>query len=213
MHDRSAPLIELLAGQPVVPVIRIDRLADAVPLARALSAGGLPAIEITLRTPVALDAIRAVAAEVSEAIVGAGTILSGKDFRNAADAGARFIVSPGSTRDILDAAHASKAPLLPGGITPSEMMALAREGYSVLKFFPAEQAGGAAFLKSLASPLAATRFCPTGGISAKNADAHLSLSNVVCIGGSWVAPEDLMAAGRWDEITELAAEAAKLRKT
>lgn len=212
MTDRSAPLIEMLAGQPVVPVLKIDRLADAVPLARALAAGGLPAIEITLRTPVALDAIRAVAKEVPEAIVGAGTILSARDFNTAAEAGARFIVSPGSTRDILDAARSSRAPLLPGGITPSEMMALAQEGYSVLKFFPAEQAGGAAFLKSLASPLAATRFCPTGGISQKNARDYLSLPNVACIGGSWVAPDDLLAAGKWNEITALAAEASKLRQ-
>lgn len=212
MTDRSAPLIQLLAGQPVVPVLKIDRLEDAVPLARALAAGGLPAIEITLRTPVALDAIRAVAKEVPQAVVGAGTILSAGDFRNAADAGARFIVSPGSTRDILDAAAAGRVPLLPGGITPSEMMALAQEGYSVLKFFPAEQAGGAAFLKSLSSPLAAIRFCPTGGISQKNAGDYLSLPNVACIGGSWIAPDAMIAAGDWDGISGLAADASRLRQ-
>jgi 2-dehydro-3-deoxyphosphogluconate aldolase/(4S)-4-hydroxy-2-oxoglutarate aldolase len=213
MHDRSAPLIDLLAGQPVVPVLKIERLADAVPLARALAAGGLPAIEITLRTEAALDAIRLVAEEVPEAIVGAGTILSGKDFGRAADAGARFIVSPGTTQELLDAAHLGSVPFLPGAITPSEIMALAEEHYTVVKFFPAEQAGGAPFLKSLASPLAAMRFCPTGGISPGNARAYLSLANVVCIGGSWVAPDDLLAAGKWDEITALAAEAAKMRKS
>jgi len=211
MPDLSASLVELLAGQPVVPVLRIERLADAVPLARALAAGGLPAIEITLRTPAALDAIRLVAAEVPEAIVGAGTILSGRDFDNAADAGARFIVSPGTTQELLDAAHLTSVPFLPGAITPSEIMALAEEGYSVVKFFPAEQAGGAAFLKSLASPFAAMRFCPTGGISVKNASAYLSLPNVICIGGSWVAPDELLAAGGWDQISALAAEAARLR--
>ncbi len=212
MHDRSASLIELLAGQPVVPVLKIERLADAVPLACALAAGGLPAIEITLRTECALDAIRLVVEEVPEAIVGAGTILSGKDFRHAADAGARFIVSPGTTQELLDEAHLRPVPFLPGAITPSEIMALADEGYSVVKFFPAEQAGGAAFLKSLASPLSAMRFCPTGGISPKNAGDYLALPNVVCIGGSWVASDDLLSGGRWDEVTALAAQAAGLRR-
>lgn len=210
MQDRSASLIELLAGQPVVPVLRIDRLADAAPLARALAAGGLPAIEITLRTPVALEAIRAVAEDVPEAIVGAGTILTSADFHEAAQAGARFIVTPGCTPDILDAAAASPVPLLPGAVTPSEMMALAQRGYSALKFFPAEQAGGAAYLKSLASPLARMRFCPTGGVSPENAGSYLSLPNVMCVGGSWVAPDALVKAGGWDRIEALAREAAAL---
>ncbi len=211
MKDRSEALVELLDGQPVVPVLKIDRLADAVPLARALAAGGLKAIEITLRTADAIDAIRLVAAEVPEAIVGAGTILSTRDFDQAEKAGARFIVSPGTTLELLDAARATHTPFLPGAITPSEMMALREEGYRFLKFFPAEQAGGAPFLKSLGSPLSSIRFCPTGGVSPANAESYLSLSNVVCVGGSWVAPDDLLAKGDWTGIEELAKKAAALR--
>jgi 2-dehydro-3-deoxyphosphogluconate aldolase/(4S)-4-hydroxy-2-oxoglutarate aldolase len=212
MAQRSEPLIELLAGQPVIPVLRIERLQDAVPLAAALARGGLPAIEITLRTPVAVDAIRLVAEEVPQAIVGAGTILSARDYRCAADAGARFIVSPGTTQELLDEASLGRVPLLPGAVTPSEIMALQEEGYTVLKFFPAEQAGGAPYLKSLAAPLAAMRFCPTGGITPNNAGSYLALPNVICIGGSWVAPDDLIQAGKWDAIEKLAADAAALRK-
>jgi len=181
-----------------------------VPLARALVAGGLKAIEITMRTPAALDAVRAVAAEVEGANVGAGTILSAKDWDAAVAAGATFIVSPGATRGILDAARGSHVPLLPGAATASEVMALREEGLEVLKFFPAEQAGGAAYLKALSSPLAGTLFCPTGGISLKNARDYLSLPNVVCVGGSWVAPKELVAAGDWAGITRLASEAAAL---
>jgi 2-dehydro-3-deoxyphosphogluconate aldolase/(4S)-4-hydroxy-2-oxoglutarate aldolase len=212
MASRSDALIDLLAGQPVVPVLKIDRLADAVPLARALAAGGLRAIEITLRTPVALDAIAAVAREVPEAVVGAGTILNTRDFDNVEQAGARFIVSPGQTPALLERAARSHAALLPGAITPAEMMMLLDHGYTVGKFFPAEQAGGKPFLKSLASPFAGLSFCPTGGISMKNAAEYLALSNVVCIGGSWVAPDDALAAGDWERITKLAAEAAALRR-
>ncbi len=212
MSDRSAALIDVLASQPVVPVLKIDRLEDAVPLARALAAGGLPAIEITLRTKVALDAIARVAKEVPEAVVGAGTILNAKDFDNVVAAGAKFVVSPGQTEGLLAAARGSKVPLLPGAITPSEMMSLLEAGYSVAKFFPAEQAGGVPFIKSLASPFAGLSFCPTGGISMKNAATYLALSNIVCIGGSWVAPDEALAGGRWDEISALAAEAAKLKK-
>lgn len=211
MSSRSAVLIELLAGQPVVPVLKIDRLEDAVPLARALAAGGLPAIEITLRTPVALEAIRKVAKEVPEAIVGAGTILNATDFDNVEQAGARFVVSPGQTPDLLARASKSHAAFLPGAITPAEMMLLLESGYSVGKFFPAEQAGGMPFLKSLASPFSGFSFCPTGGISMKNAADYLALPNVVCIGGSWVAPDDALAAGDWDRIARLASEAAALR--
>lgn len=210
MAQKSDKLLPILEGQPVIPVLRIDRLADAVPLARALAAGGLPAIEITLRTPDAIDAIRLVSDEVPEALVGAGTILSARNFDEAVDAGARFIVSPGTTQELLDTARASEVPFLPGGITPSEIMSLREEGYSVLKFFPAEKAGGAAFLKSLASPLAGIRFCPTGGISLANAHDYLSLSNVVCVGGSWVAPDDLLKAKDWSGITALARQAAQL---
>jgi 2-dehydro-3-deoxyphosphogluconate aldolase/(4S)-4-hydroxy-2-oxoglutarate aldolase len=210
MAQKTDKLLPILEGQPVIPVLKIDRLADAVPLARALAAGGLPAIEITLRTADAIDAIRLVADEVPEALVGAGTILSARNFDEAVDAGARFIVSPGTTQELLDCARASDVPFLPGGITPSEIMSLREEGYTVLKFFPAEQAGGAAFQKSLASPLAGTRFCPTGGISLANAQTYLGLPNVICVGGSWVAPDDLLKAKDWAGITALARQAAGL---
>ena len=209
--QKTEQLLKIMQGQPVIPVLKIDRLADAVPLARALARGGLPAVEITLRTPVALDAIRAVASEVPEALVGAGTILNADQFAEAEAAGARFIVSPGTTPALIDAAASSPVPLLPGAITPGELMAAAERGYSLLKFFPAEQAGGAAFLKSLASPFAGIRFCPTGGIGAGNASDYLSLSNVICVGGSWVAPDGLVAAGKWDEIEALARAAAALK--
>jgi 2-dehydro-3-deoxyphosphogluconate aldolase / (4S)-4-hydroxy-2-oxoglutarate aldolase len=213
MKKKTEKLLNILSGQPVIPVLKIDRIADAVPLARALAKGGLPAIEITLRTPDALDAIRLVAESVPEAIVGAGTILSPKDFTKAEAAGARFIVAPGTTQELLDAAEESRVPFLPGAVTPSEIMAMREEGYRVLKFFPAEQAGGASFLKSLASPLADMRFCPTGGISTKNAADYLSLPNVVCIGGSWVAPDAELAAGNWDAVEELARQAAALGRS
>jgi 2-dehydro-3-deoxyphosphogluconate aldolase/(4S)-4-hydroxy-2-oxoglutarate aldolase len=210
MQDKTEKLLSILKLQPVVPVLVVEDAATAVPLARALVAGGLRAIEITLRTPAALDAIAAVAREVEGAVAGAGTVLDAAQFRQSVDAGARFIVSPGTTQELLDAASRSPVPLLPGAATASEVMALREEGYSVMKFFPAEQAGGAAYLKSLSSPLAGAQFCPTGGITAKNARDYLSLPNVVCVGGSWVAPADLVAAGDWDGITRLAAEAMKL---
>ena len=209
--QKTGPLLDIMEAQPVIPVLRIARVEDAAPLARALARGGLPAIEITLRTPAALDAIRAVAAEVPEAIVGAGTILDARQFEEATAAGARFVVSPGFTPGLAGAAAASGTPLLPGAITPGEIMAAAEAGYSFLKFFPAEQAGGAAFLKALASPFAGIRFCPTGGIGAANAGDYLSLENVVCVGGSWIAPDALVAQGRWDEIAALARDAAALR--
>ena len=207
MPQKADKLLPIMTGQPVIPVLKIARAADAAPLARALAKGGLPAIEITLRTREALDAIRIAAAEVPEAIVGAGTILSARQFDQAVDAGARFIVSPGTTQELLDAARRSDVPLLPGAITPSEIMAAAEEGYSLLKFFPAEQAGGAAFLKALSSPLGGVRFCPTGGITAVNAASYLSLSNVICVGGSWVAPDELVDAGDWAAIEDLARKA------
>lgn len=212
MQKKLEKLTAILEGQPMIPVLKIEQLADAVPLARALVSGGLAAIEITLRTPDAIDAIRLVASEVPDAIVGAGTVLSPRNYDRAVDAGARFIVSPGTTQELLDTARDASVPFLPGAITPSEIMALREEGFSILKFFPAEQSGGAAFLKSLASPLAGTRFCPTGGISLKNAKDYLSLSNVVCVGGTWVAPDELIAAGEWEKITLLAREAAGLKR-
>ncbi|TPI70138.1 2-dehydro-3-deoxy-phosphogluconate aldolase [Mesorhizobium sp. B3-1-3] len=212
MTSKTEKLLSLLNGQPVIPVLKIANVADAVPLARALSRGGLPAIEITLRTADALEAIRRVAAEVEEAIVGAGTILDAKQFDEAARAGSKFIVSPGITSQLLDAAKGSPVPLLPGAITPGEIMAAREAGLRFLKFFPAEQSGGIASLKAFASPLADVKFCPTGGITARNAADYLSLSNVICVGGSWVAPDDLIKAGKWDEIEALAREASKLKK-
>ena len=211
MAGKTETLLAILRAQPVVPVLIVDDAKSAVPLARALVAGGLKAIEITMRTPAALDAVKAVAAEVEGANVGAGTILSAKDFDAAVKAGSTFIVSPGATRGVLEAAKGSGVPLLPGAATASEVMALREEGLEVMKFFPAEQAGGAAYLKALSSPLAGTLFCPTGGISLKNAKDYLSLPNVVCVGGSWVAPKDLVAAGEWAGITRLASEAAALK--
>ena len=210
MSSKTEKLLSMLEGQPVIPVLKIERAADAVPLARALARGGLRMIEITLRTSEALEAIRRAAGEVEEAIVGAGTILSAAQFEEAAKAGSRFIVSPGITAQVLAAGSASEVPLLPGAITPSEIMMAQEAGLDFLKFFPAEQAGGAAFLKSLASPFSGIRFCPTGGISAGNAKDYLDLPNVICIGGSWVAPDHLVNAGKWDEIEALARQASQI---
>ncbi|TIQ99519.1 2-dehydro-3-deoxy-phosphogluconate aldolase [Mesorhizobium sp.] len=210
MTSKTEKLLSLLNGQPVIPVLKIANVADAVPLARALSRGGLRAIEITLRTADALEAIRRVAAEVEDAVVGAGTILDAKQFDEAARAGSKFIISPGITSQLLDAAKDSPVPLLPGAITPGEIMAAREAGLRFLKFFPAEQSGGIASLKAFASPLADVKFCPTGGITAKNAADYLSLPNVICVGGSWVAPDELIKAGKWDEIEALARAASKL---
>jgi 2-dehydro-3-deoxyphosphogluconate aldolase / (4S)-4-hydroxy-2-oxoglutarate aldolase len=211
MGDKTEKLLSTLKLQPVVPVLIIEDAKTAVPLARALVAGGLKAIEITLRTEAALEAVRLVAQEVEGAVVGAGTILNAAHYAAAVEAGSQFIVSPGTTQELLDVARQSDIPLLPGAATASEVMALREEGYKVLKFFPAEQAGGAANLKALSSPLAGTLFCPTGGISLKNAMDYLSLPNVVCVGGSWVAPKELVAAGDWSGITKLASEASALK--
>jgi 2-dehydro-3-deoxyphosphogluconate aldolase / (4S)-4-hydroxy-2-oxoglutarate aldolase len=207
---KTERLLGLLKGQPVIPVLKIDDAKHAVPLARALAKGGLRVIEITMRTPAALEAIRRAAAEVPEATVGAGTILNARQFGEAAEAGSKFIVSPGCTRQLFDAARDSDVPLLPGAITPGEMMAALEDGLDFLKFFPAEQAGGAAFLKSLASPFAGLSFCPTGGVSVKNAADYLALPNVVCVGGSWVAPDDAVKSGDWALIEKLAQEASGL---
>lgn len=212
MPSKTEKLLSLLNGQPVIPVLKIAKVADAVPLARALARGGLPAIEITLRTSDALEAIRRVAGEVEDAIVGAGTILDAGQFDQAARAGSKFIVSPGITSQLLAAAKDSEVPLLPGAITPGEIMAAREAGLRFLKFFPAEQSGGIASLKAFASPLADVKFCPTGGISAKNAADYLALPNVVCVGGSWVAPDDMVKAGKWDEIEALARAASQLKK-
>jgi 2-dehydro-3-deoxyphosphogluconate aldolase / (4S)-4-hydroxy-2-oxoglutarate aldolase len=195
---------------PVVPVLVIDDLAHARPLAEALVQGGLPALEVTLRTPCALDAIR-VMAEVPGGVVGAGTLLTPADVKAAKAAGATFGVSPGATPRLIAACEDEGLPLLPGAVTASEIMALLELGYTVQKFFPAEQSGGAAFLKSVGSPVPQVSFCPTGGIGLKNAMDYLCLKNILCVGGSWVAPKDAMARGDWAEITRLAAEARALR--
>ncbi len=211
MGEKTEKLLSILKLQPVVPVLIVEDVKSAVSLSRALVAGGLKAIEITMRTPAALDAVRAVADEVEGAEVGAGTILNAAHWDAAVAAGSKFVVSPGATQELLDAARNSPVPLLPGAATASEVMALREEGYQVLKFFPAEQAGGAAMLKAFSSPLAGTVFCPTGGISLNNAMDYLSLPNVICVGGSWVAPKELVAAGDWAGITKLASEAAALK--
>lgn len=211
--QKTEALLKVLKGQPVIPVLLIDDAKTAVPLARALAAGGLPAIEITLRTKDALEAIKRVANEVENCIVGAGTILEPKHFEKAEKAGSKFIVSPGCTKELRKAANDSNVPLLPGAITPSEVMAMFDNGYSVLKFFPAEQAGGASMLKAFSSPLSGAVFCPTGGITEKNAMDYLSLPNVVCVGGSWVAPKVAVDAGDWATIEKLAAAASKIRET
>ena len=195
---------------PVVPVLVIEDLAHAAPLARALVAGGLPALEVTLRTPAALEAIR-IMAEVPGGVVGAGTLLTPADVKAAKAAGAKFGVSPGATQRILDACANYELPLLPGAATASEIMILLEMGYTVQKFFPAEQAGGAGYLKSIGGPIPQVSFCPTGGIGLKNARDYLGLPNILCVGGSWVAPKDAMARGDWAAITALAAEAAALR--
>ena len=194
----------------VVPVLTVDRVADAVPLARALVAGGLPVLEITLRTADALAAIEQVSGAVAGVVVGAGTILSGADLNAAASAGARFAVSPGVTPDLLDAAADGAIALLPGAATPSDIMALVGRGYKLMKFFPAEPSGGVACLKALAGPFPDVRFCPTGGINAANASDYLAMKSVICVGGSWVAPADAVAAGDWERITDLARAAAAL---
>ncbi|GHJ37977.1 bifunctional 4-hydroxy-2-oxoglutarate aldolase/2-dehydro-3-deoxy-phosphogluconate aldolase [Streptomyces sp. TS71-3] len=195
---------------PVIPVVVVDRADDAVPLARALVEGGLTAIEVTLRTPVALQAIRTIAEEVPEAVVGAGTVVSPRHAEDAVAAGARFLVSPGATPALLDAMEASGAPFLPGVSTASEVMALLDREVRDMKFFPAEAAGGAPFLKSLAGPLPAARFCPTGGVTHASAPEYLALPNVRCVGGSWMLPKDAVAAGDWQRVTSLSRDAAAL---
>lgn len=205
----SAPSV--LGHAPVLPVVVIEDAADAVPLARALVAGGLPAIEVTLRTPAALDAVRAIAADVPGAVVGAGTVLSARAVADAVGAGARFLVSPGWTGGLLDAMEASGVPFLPGVSTASEVVALLERGVREMKFFPAEAAGGTAYLKSLAGPLPQARFCPTGGISPATAPGYLALPNVGCVGGTWMLPGDALAARDWTRVEALAREASALR--
>ncbi|MEV5581762.1 bifunctional 4-hydroxy-2-oxoglutarate aldolase/2-dehydro-3-deoxy-phosphogluconate aldolase [Streptomyces parvus] len=206
----SAPAPSVLDLAPVVPVVVLHDAADAVPLARALVAGGLPAIEVTLRTPAALESIRAMAAEVPGAVVGAGTVISPEHVRETVAAGARFLVSPGWTDALLEAMKASGLPFLPGVSTTSEVVALLERGVNEMKFFPAEAAGGTAYLKALSAPLPQARFCPTGGISLASAPSYLALPNVGCVGGSWMVPGDAVTAKDWDRVARLAAEAAAL---
>ncbi|MCE8509452.1 bifunctional 4-hydroxy-2-oxoglutarate aldolase/2-dehydro-3-deoxy-phosphogluconate aldolase [Ruegeria pomeroyi] len=196
---------------PIVPVLVIDDAAHARPLAEALVAGGLPALEVTLRTPAALEAIR-IMAQVPGGVVGAGTLVTPEDVRAAKAAGARFGVSPGATDSLLAACEAEGLPLLPGAATASEAMRLLERGYDMLKFFPAEASGGAPALKAIGAPLPQIGFCPTGGVSPQNAESYLSLPNVVCAGGSWVAPKNMVAAGDWAGIEALARAAAALRR-
>jgi 2-dehydro-3-deoxyphosphogluconate aldolase/(4S)-4-hydroxy-2-oxoglutarate aldolase len=209
--SRSEALDPIVSSVPVIPVVVLEDPAAAVPLARALVAGGLSVIEITLRTGAALHAIEAIASEVPGAIVGAGTVLSKGQLVSSARAGAQFIVTPGTNDDLLKAAEDSPVPIMPGAATATEVMTLMDAGYTIQKFFPAGPAGGIPYLKALAAPLPAIRFCPTGGIDAGNAADYLALSNVICVGGSWVVPADAIAAGDWSRIETLARQAMALK--
>ena len=199
----------ICAAAPVIPVLTIDRFEDAQPLARALVAGGLPALEITLRTDVALEAIAAIA-EVEGAMAGVGTLLTPAQVRDAKAAGAIFGVSPGATPSLIAAALEFDLPLLPGAATATEAMRLLEEGFIFQKFFPAEASGGAPALGSMVGPLPQITFCPTGGVTPENAETYLALPNTLCVGGSWIAPKALVAAGAWGEITQIARRAADL---
>lgn len=198
---------EILTRAPVIPVLVIEDAAHAVELGRALVRGGLPVLEITLRTGVALEAVRRMAAEVEGAIVGVGTVIEPAQLAASVAAGARFAVSPGLTPRLAEAATGAPIPLLPGAMTPSEMMHARDLGYRRLKLFPADVAGGVNMLRALSGPLSDLRFCPTGGVKLANLGDYLRLPNVVCVGGSWVAPRDAVAAGDWAHITRLASEA------
>ena len=206
--SREAERICRLA--PVIPVLVVEDVAEAAPLAEALIAGGLPALEVTLRTEAALEVIAAMA-RLPGGVVGAGTLLTPDDVKRAVEAGARFGVSPGATDALLDACEAHDLPLLPGASSASEAMRLLERGYRVQKFFPAGPAGGPDFLKALASPLPRIRFCPTGGVSILNAGEYLALANVLCVGGSWVAPRDKIETGDWQGIRALASAARRLK--
>ena len=202
---------EILALSPVMPVIALDRLSDAVPLARALVRGGIRLLEVTLRTPVALDCVRAIRAEVPEAVVGVGTIVTPADLEESIEAGAAFGVSPGASAALLRAAAASPLPFVPGVMTPSDVINAIDAGFHTMKLFPAAQAGGLEMLKALGGPFPHARFCPTGGVTLQSAPALLALKNVVCVGGSWLTPSALIANGDWAAIETLARDAAALR--
>lgn len=201
--EQSRAARDIATRAPVIPVLVLDDVAHAAPLARALVAGGLPALEVTLRTPVALECIREMA-KVPGGIVGAGTLLTPADVKAAKAAGAMFGVSPGATDTLIQACIDEDLPLLPGAATATEAMILLEKGYDMLKFFPAEASGGAPALKGIGAPIPQISFCPTGGVSPQNKASYLSLPNVVCVGGSWVAPKDMMDAGDWDGIEKLA---------
>ena len=205
----TAMIAKICIAAPVIPVLTIDRVEDAQPLARALVAGGLPALEITLRTAAALEAIAAVT-EVEGAMAGVGTLLTAAQIRDAKAAGATFGVSPGATETLIQAARDYDLPLLPGAATATEAMRLLEQGFVFQKFFPAEAAGGAPALGSMAGPLPQITFCPTGGVTPENAKTYLALPNTRCVGGSWIAPKALIDAGDWDQITQIARRAADL---
>lgn len=204
-------LLDIMRSSPVIPVIAIDNIEHAVPLARALVAGGIRVLEVTLRTQHGLPAIRAMLEQVPEAIVGVGTLTQGAEFVAARDAGAMFGVSPGLTPALIDAARRSGLPLLPGVMSPSEVMAAREAGFRQLKLFPAVPAGGVGMLNAIAGPLPDVTFCPTGGISQETAPQFLACKNVACVGGSWLTPKDAMNAGDWEKITSLALAASRLR--
>lgn len=213
MNPQQAQILDQLLSQaPVLPVLSIARLEDAVPLAQALVAGGLTVLEITLRHEIAFDCISAIVRAVPEAIVGAGTVLHAHHLAQVSAAGARFAISPGATPELLLAGTNAHIPLLPGVATASEIMAGLSAGYSRFKFFPAESSGGSAALKSFAGPFPSARFCPTGGIDAQLAPSYLKLNNVLTVGGSWMAPSALVEAKDWAGITELARACAHLRR-
>jgi 2-dehydro-3-deoxyphosphogluconate aldolase / (4S)-4-hydroxy-2-oxoglutarate aldolase len=210
MPQDANAIRSILSLAPVVPVIILDDVAQARPLAEALVAGGLPVLEVTLRTPNALKVMEEMA-KVTGAIVGSGTVRNGAHMKSSVDAGCRFMVSPGASPRLLDAAEDVAIPLLPGIGTPTEAMAAAERGYSFLKFFPAEALGGAPVLKAFASPLPDITFCPTGGIDPEKAKTYLALPNVICVGGSWIMPGDALASGDFARIEALAREASALR--
>ncbi|KPC53569.1 bifunctional 4-hydroxy-2-oxoglutarate aldolase/2-dehydro-3-deoxy-phosphogluconate aldolase [Amantichitinum ursilacus] len=202
---------EIMRSCPVMPVLVIEKTEHAVPLAKALVAGGIRVLEVTLRTEAALESVRLIAEQVPEAIVGVGTVIRPEQFKQSRDAGARFAVTPGLTPKLVAGALEVGIPLLPGVMTPSEVIYALEEGFDALKLFPAEQAGSYGMLKALGGPLAEVLFCPTGGVTPESAPKLLALPNVGCVGGSWLAPKDKLAAGDWAAITELAKAAAALR--
>lgn len=212
MVSKQDALLRLLNSAVVIPVLTIERLEDAVPLARALVAGGVRVLEVTLRTPVAIAAAKAIIANVPEAVVGIGTILNGDDLARAEAVGAKFGISPGATPDLLKAAAASALPFAPGIATASELMQALAHGFDLAKFFPAEQSGGIKALRALAGPFPDTRFCPTGGIGEANASAWLAEPNVVAVGGSWLCPAADVRSGNWAGITAMCNRTMKLLK-